>query len=781
MRRILSQRTIRSKILSDSIGSSYTFKSNLGNSGLWDTMKQLTQKLKTGKMKILEVPVPVLKPGTVLVKNHYSLISAGTEGSTVKAARKGYIGKAKERPQQVKQVIDTLKSQGPLQTYRAVMKKLDAYSPLGYSCVGEVIDVAEDVRDFHVGNLVACGGITAGHAEYVAVPEKLCVKLQKRTEDLGLRTGGKETDADKENFDRLLQAAAYNTLGAIAMQGVRQADLRLGETCAVIGLGLLGQLTAILLKASGVKVVGIDIDQAMVDVAEKHCVDLALNRDEAGIVDRIQEFSDGLGCDAVIISAATASLDPINFAGAISRKKGTVVVLGAVPTGFDREPHYYKKELQVKMSCSYGPGRYDPEYEEKGNDYPPEYVRWTENRNMQAFQDLVFSGKIDLGYLTTHLFSINDAPTAYDIILNKSELFIGILIKYEPYVPGSLESRIQLRSFGSQRSSLSPETVSIAFIGAGSYAQSHLLPNIPKRSDILLKGVLTAQGTSSRTVADRFGFEFCTGDENEILENKNINTIFITTRHDSHAEYVIKALKTGKNIFVEKPLCITVKELEEITDMYNSVRNSQPSVPLLMVGYNRRFAPFAQRIKREFSEGPMAMSYRINAGIIPPDSWIQDAEIGGGRIVGEVCHFVDFLTFINGSLPVSVNAQAMDDPNNLNDVLNISMKYQNGSIGTISYLANGDKSLPKERVEIFCSGCTAIIDDFRSLIMHTKGRKREKRLLSQDKGQKEEIKRFVDAVKGTSLPPIPIDEILNTSHVCFAALESVRSGQAIKM
>ncbi|MGB7327418.1 MAG: zinc-binding dehydrogenase, partial [Rubripirellula sp.] len=356
-------------------------------------MQQLTQQLKTGVTKILEVPVPQVGPGQVLVRNHFSLISAGTEGSTVKAARKSLIGKAKERPQQVKQVIDVLKSQGPVQTYRAVMKKLEAYSPLGYSTAGEVIEVGTDVTEFSVGDHVACAGLTANHAEIIPVPVNLCVKL-----DAGADLG----------------AAAYNTLGAIAMQGVRQADLRLGESCAVIGLGLLGQLTCLMLRAAGVKTYGIDVAAAAVATANEHAADEAWTRDTPGIADLISQRTGGLGVDAVVITAATSSTDPINFAGEICRKRGRVVVVGAVPTGFERDPHWYRKELELRMSCSYGPGRYDPEYEEKGNDYPAAYVRWTERRNMESFQELITSGRIDLDYLTTHRFPLDDAGEAYD-------------------------------------------------------------------------------------------------------------------------------------------------------------------------------------------------------------------------------------------------------------------------------------------------------------------------------------------------------------------------------
>ena len=353
-------------------------------------MEQLTQKLGSGEMVIQELPVPQLSAGMILVKNHYSLISAGTEGSTVKAARKSLIGKAKERPQQVKQVLEKLRQQGIVQTYRAVMKKLDAYSPLGYSSAGEVIAVADDITEFKVGDMVACAGAGyANHAEVVSVPKNLCVKLAP--------------DAD-------LAKACYNTLGAIALQGVRQADMRLGETCAVIGLGLIGQLACLELRASGVNVVGIDVSAAAVKTAAEHCCDIAIARNEPGIKERILDYTDGCGVDAVIIAAATSSLDPVNFAGSICRKKGRVVVLGAVPTGFDREPDYYKKELELRMSCSYGPGRYDLNYEEKGLDYPAAYVRWTEKRNMQAFQQLVHSGRIDPSYLTTHVFKFEEAP-----------------------------------------------------------------------------------------------------------------------------------------------------------------------------------------------------------------------------------------------------------------------------------------------------------------------------------------------------------------------------------
>jgi polar amino acid transport system substrate-binding protein len=716
-------------------------------------MQQLTQKLKNGSMQVLEAPLPALSKGKVLVRNHYSLISVGTDTSTVKAARSSLIEKAKARPQQVRQVMDVIRGQGLTQAYRAVMKKLDAYSALGYSSAGEIVDIGEHVTEFSIGDLVACGGLTASHAEFVSVPVNLCLKLPR--------------DSD-------LRQAAYNTLGAIAMQGVRQSDLRLGETCAVIGLGLLGQLSSLLLRASGIRVIGIDIDPAMVDIAGKYCTDIALLRNADGIEDTVFQFTRGIGCDAVIITAAANTLDPINFAGAISRKRGTVVVVGAVPTGFDREPHFYKKELQVKMSCSYGPGRYDPQYEEKGIDYPAAYVRWTEKRNMEAFQELLGSGKMDVSYLTTHVFKLDDAPAAYDLMMSKSEPMLGILIEYDVHRPFA-NNKIMIR--GDQGSVLNAQGALIGFIGAGSYAQSHLLPNITPNDRIKLVGVMTATGTGSRSVGERFGFEFCSGNERDILENNGINTVFIATRHDSHADYVLKALKAGKHVFLEKPLCIREEELAEIADCFISPGHT----PLLMVGYNRRFSPLASAIKDEFGHGPMAMTYRVNAGAIPADSWMQDAEIGGGRIIGEVCHFVDFLTFMNGSLPSQVHAYALKDARNLQDVVNISLAYENGSIGTISYLANGDKGLPKERVEIYAHGCTAVLEDFKALSIYSRGKKKEQRLLSQDKGQKAEVRMFLDAVINAQKAPVPFEELYSASLVTFKILESLRTGNAVRL
>ncbi len=706
-------------------------------------MEQLTQKLGSGEMVIQELPMPQLSRGMILVKNHYSLISAGTEGSTVKAARQNLIGKAKARPQQVAQVLQVLKTQGIVQTYRAIQKKLEAYSPLGYSCAGEVIDVADDVTEFKVGDYVACGGLTASHAEVVSVPVNLCVKLDK--------------DAD-------LSLACYNTVGAIALQGVRQADLRLGETCAVIGLGLIGQIVCNLLRASGVRVIGIDISKSSVEQAGKYCADLALTRNEIGIENKISDFTDGLGVDAVIISAATSSLDPINFAGAISRKRGTVVVLGAVPTGFDREPYYYKKELQLKMSCSYGPGRYDLNYEEKGIDYPAPYVRWTEKRNMQAFQNLIISGKMDLGYLTTHVFAFDEAPKAYDLITQKTEPYLGIILKYDV-------NKKQERAVLNVRVNESKVSdVNLAFIGAGSYAQGQLLPNLPK--NISRKCVMTNSGTTSKRVAERFHFESCTSDANDILKDSDVNTLFVATRHDTHAQYVIEGLENNKNVYVEKPLCLNIEEMLKIQSLCTEKQKS------VMIGFNRRFSPHALQVKKAVGSGKMSMIYRVNAGYIPSDSWIQDKEIGGGRIIGEACHFIDLMTYICGSKPCKVSASAIQDNQGLNDTANIMIEFENGSIGVVAYYSNGAKALKKEYFEVYSSGKTAIINDFvETIVYSSKGKSLKFKTSSQDKGQKSMIDSYITNLqKGQTT--IPMDEIFSVTTSTFAALKSIQENGA---
>lgn len=686
-------------------------------------------------MQLLEVPFPALGKGQVMVRNHYSVISAGTEGKTVKDARLSYIGKAKSRQEEVKKVIEAAKTHGVMKTYKMVMNKLESPSPLGYSCAGEVIGVGEDIKHIKVGDFVACGGLTANHAEIVSVPKNLCVKI---------------------NNPEIVKSAAFATVGAIAMQGVRQAEVVLGESCVVIGLGLVGQLTVQLLQAAGVKAIGLDIDENQVALARKNGLEYAYNSSKSGIEGLIEKETNGYGADAVIITAGTNSLEPVNFAGAVARKKGKVVIVGAVPTGFNRK-NYYQKELDLRMSSSYGPGRNDHDYEQKGQDYPIAYVRWTENRNMQAFVDLVSAKKINVEGLITHQFDFENAKSAYQLIMDRSEPICGIVLNYD--IKKELEQNIQINN-----KEYSKTDVNIGFIGAGSFAQNFLLPNLSGNN---LVNVATARATTARNVANKFGFDNCTGDAELIINDDQINTVFIATPHHLHANYVIKALQANKNVFVEKPLCLTKEELEEIRVAENE------SSGQLMVGFNRRFAPQIMELKSKFGHDlPKAINYRINAGKLPANHWTQDPKIGGGRIIGEACHFIDLCTFIAGSPIVNVEANALENPNNLQDTVSISLAFENGSIASISYFSNGSKKLNKEYLEVFCGEETIVVDDFKLMDVFSTTKKSTKQ--TQDKGHAKEVMLFLEALKTGSQLPISFQDCYDSTKATFEVLDKIK-------
>ena len=486
--------------------------------------------------------------------------------------------------------------------------------------------------------------------------------------------------------------------------------------------------------------------------------------------DRIAWLTDGLGVDAVIIAAATLGTDPINFAGQIARQKGRVVIVGDVPTGFERES-YYRKELDLRMSCSHGPGRYDPTYEEHGIDYPPAYVRWSEQRNMQAFQDLTCTGRIDVGCLTTHEFPLENAQQAYDIILKRTERFFGILLRYDAAKP---LPKVPIR-VGAMRGSA---TASIAFIGAGSYAQGSLLPNLPNDQAVVRRAVVTTNGTTSKRVAEKFRFEYCTSDAGDVLNSTNIDCVFIATRHDSHARYVADALRAGKRVFVEKPVALTEDELGKIDAAYHEALE-RGGAPVLMVGFNRRFSEFAKAVRRALGNGPMAMMYRVNAGAIPNSHWIQDPLVGGGRIIGEACHFIDLLTFFCGALPVRVFASAFPNPVRRSDIAAINLEFADGSVGTVCYYANGSRSFDKEYVEIHTSGNTAVIRDFRTLELGLGDRIRKTSLRAPDKGQRAMMREFVEVLKLGGPSPVPFEQVCAVARASFAAVRSIREHKAI--
>jgi len=712
-------------------------------------MQQLTQQLKSGKMEILEVPFPALNKGQILVRNHYSVISAGTEGKTVTDARKGYIAKARSRQQEVKMLIDMIKTNGLLPTYKLVMNKLEAPSPLGYSSAGDVISVGKDVKNFKVGDKAACGGATAFHADVISVPSNLCVKVPEKVS---------------------LKHAAFTTISSIAIQGIRQAGLKFGENCVIIGLGLIGQLTIQILNASGVKAIGVDINENQVIAAKKSGAKFAYSRKQEGLDEIIYKLTDGYGTDAVIITAGTSSLDPIEFAGTIARKKGKVVIVGAVPTGFSRA-NYFKKELDLRMSSSYGPGRYDPLYEEKGIDYPIGYVRWTENRNMQSYIDLLEADKLEIDKIISHEFNLVNAPEAYNMILDKSKQFTGILIKYD--IEKELKRDIILES-----KTYNSDEPNIGFIGAGNFAQGTLLPGMKNLCNF--SAIATAQGNESIYVAKKYGFKSCFDSGDEVISFDNVNTVFIVTRHNTHFEFIIKALKAGKNIFVEKPLAMSESQLEEIKELYLSIHNDQKSSgPRLMVGYNRRFSPHIKKIKKLFlNEQQKAINIRVNAGNLPVDHWVNDPEIGGGRIIGEACHFIDLALHIAGSKITSVFANAMPDANNLCNTITINLKFQNGSIANISYFSNGSKKLPKEYIEVFCGETTVIIEDFKKMKIFGKNFSKLN-LKGQDKGHKQELAEFIESIRNGKPIPIPFEELYNGALATLKTLESIKTQRVI--
>jgi predicted dehydrogenase/threonine dehydrogenase-like Zn-dependent dehydrogenase len=712
-------------------------------------MKQVIQNFKTGELSVAEVPPPALARGFVLVRNHFSLISAGTERSTVSTAQASLLGKARQRPDLVRQVLDSLRKDGIADTLSRVRTKLETLKELGYSSAGTVLLSMDTDGRFKPGERVACGGGGyASHAGVVTIPQNLLVNVP---DTVGL------------------DAAAFTTLGAIAMQGVRQANPRLGDFACVIGLGLLGQLTAQILRANGCQVFGVDTSEPMAALAAKTSCHAARTRSDAGLESAFAAFTAGRGFDAVIITAATQSTDPVELATVILRQKGAIVVVGAVPMNIPREPHFYKKELELKISCSYGPGRYDPKYEEGGQDYPYGHVRWTENRNMAAFVTLLENRSVDVQPLVTHVFDVEQAENAYEIVTGKTrEPHLGILLKY-PDVSDRRPARAAAGSAAIPATALGRPA--IGFIGAGSFAQKFLIPFAREGADLIC--VVTSRGVSAKSVGEKFRFRSHSTDPSHVLINPAVNTVFIATRHDTHAAFATAALDAGKNVFVEKPLAIDEEDFARVVEVAGRRSDCR-----LMVGYNRRFSPLARQAREVFQRvaGPLIINYRVNAGFLPKEHWTQ-TEQGGGRILGEVCHFVDLMQFLTASEPVSVHAVSVAAENHQmpdQDNVAISLRFQNGSVGQIGYLACGDKSLNKERIEIFGGGQSFVIDDFRAGQHYAGGTCRKLKL--PGKGHREEIAAFLHAVRDGLPSPIPLDSLALTSKATFAVLDSLRTG-----
>jgi predicted dehydrogenase/threonine dehydrogenase-like Zn-dependent dehydrogenase len=733
-------------------------------------MKQLLQNLRSGITEVVEVPVPTPQAGEILVNTRASLVSAGTERTLVDFAEKNLLGKARSRPDLVRQVVDKAQREGLLTTLEAAFNRLDQPMPLGYSSAGVVVGLGKGVQGIQVGERVACGGGNyAVHAEFACVPRNLVTILP-----------------DLVDYD----SAAFTTLGAIAMHGFRLSGAQLGERIAVIGLGLLGLLTVGIAAAAGCQVMGIDLDERRVALARKMGASAFL-RDEAG--QAAQSFSRGRGCDAILICADTPSNDPVELAGEIARDRARVVAVGAVGLNLPRKI-YFAKELTFLNSRSYGPGRYDPAYEEGGQDYPVGYVRWTEGRNMEAFVDLLAAGKIDVHILISHRFPIERAAEAYQLITGKTqEPFLGVLLTYpaEGLAKPQVEAALAPRVIGKEDFPNPIKIVSacrLGVLGAGSFATSVLLPALKNVSAVELVGIASASGMSAQQAAKRFGFNYASGDEAEIVNDPEINSLAILTRHDLHARQILAGLSAGKHVFCEKPLAIGQSELEQIENYFADVGQSENQagpLPLLMVGFNRRFSPLAQQLRDFFSNRtePFIAHYRVNAGYLPPDHWLHDPLVGGGRIIGESCHFIDFLTFLAGKPPVSVTTTALPDAGRYReDNVVMDFIFPDGSIGTVSYLANGDRAFPKERLEVFSGGRVAVLDDYRSLSLLKDGRKQVFRSpLRQDKGHQAEMQAFTSAVTGRGLLPIPYLHLFSVTRATFAAVKALRTGEVVNL
>jgi predicted dehydrogenase/threonine dehydrogenase-like Zn-dependent dehydrogenase len=724
-------------------------------------MYQVIENLKNGRLKVARVPDPVVKPGHVLISNAFSVISAGTEKISMELAKKTLLGKARERPDQVRRILEKFRNEGFFNTISQVRERLDEPMTMGYSSAGVVLACGAGVQDFKPGDRVASNG---PHAGVVCVPKHLCAHIP-----------------DEVPFDQ----AAFTVLGAIALQGVRLARLELGDTAFVIGLGLIGQLTVALLKAQGCHVIGTDLDASKCELALKTGADDAKSEMKA---EDIMKMTHGLGADAVLITASTKSDQPVELAGETVRKKGRVVAVGAVGLNLPRRPYYFK-EAEFIVSCSYGPGRYDFEYEEKGHDYPPAYVRWTEQRNMQAVLDLMAAGKLDVSPLISHRFKIENAEAAYDLIEKGKEPYLGILLEY-PEV-SSLGRRVELKSGISEKTLEKKEfhstldtrhsKLGIGVIGAGNFARMTILPTLKKMDDLRLRTICSAGGLSAVHTGEKLGFEVAASDEDEVFTDSETDAVFILTRHNQHASQTIKALRAGKHVFVEKPLCLNEEELEEITNAYHSALSTQHSSLVLMVGFNRRFSPAAVHVKRFLSDvaSPLTVSIRFNAGAIPSDHWTQDEEVGGGRIIGEACHAIDLATYLTGSLPVRVFAESIgggNAPTIKDDQCFITLRHGNGSVSNIAYWAGGDKAFPKERVEVAGGGKIAVIDDFKEVITCENGKIKKIRFRGQNKGHQKEIEAFAKALTNGGPSPISWNEIYATTLASILAVRSIREG-----
>ena len=712
-------------------------------------MLALLTDRKSGEVSTYDVPAPELRPGGLLVRTQYSAISAGTERATLELSSKSLLAKAKARPDLVKQVIEYARQNGVKAAYEKVHAKLDTLTTLGYSCAGEVISVADGVHEFRAGDRVACGGGTyANHAEINFVPRNLAVRIPSQVSSA---------------------AASLTTIGAIAMQGVRQAEVGIGETVAVIGAGLVGVLTIQILRAAGCRVVAIDLSPQRVKRAAEFGSHLTVAANDPTLASCIKEFS-RYGVDAAILTAATDSVEPVEMAAKILRDRGRIIVVGAVGMGVSRS-NMYMKELSLALSRSYGPGRYDPQYEEGGFDYPIGYVRWTERRNMEAFLDLLGAGQVDVTPLLEHRYTIEEGAKAFGDL--KNGLYTAIL----EYSGASAVSQRSMPAVVAARPRIGDE-VRVGCIGAGSFASSVIFPNLQSIKGVRLQSIGTISGAGAASAQRAFKFQIAE-QPSELLNDPNVDAVFVLTRHDTHATLTAQTLQAGRPVFVEKPLAVDREQLAQLQEVYG-VQLQAGRAPFVMVGFNRRFAPFTEKIRQFFAgrREPMMIHVRVNAGFIPHDHWIHAQ---GGRIVGEFCHFVDWARAVIGSPIHSVTASGL--PNGTpfaSDNVAVTLKFADGSVANLLYLANGDRSIPKEFFEVFCQGAIARLDDFRTLELARNGKLQKLKSL-QDKGHRRELQLTIEAVRDGKPSPISFEELVEVTEATFLVHEALVTGEVIRL
>jgi predicted dehydrogenase/threonine dehydrogenase-like Zn-dependent dehydrogenase len=713
-------------------------------------MKQVVQDIRSGSTTVQDVPAPQVLPGTALVRNAASLVSAGTERSLAEFAGRSLFGKARSRPDLVRQVIDKSLREGLLTTLDAVQNRLDQPMPLGYASAGTIIALGDGMHGFKVGQRVACaGGGFAVHAEYVVVPRNLLALIPEEVD---------------------FESAAFATLGAIALHGFRLGQAGIGEQVAIVGLGLLGLLAALIARAAGCSVFGIDLDPGRVKLARELGFTAVVRQDA---VEGGRAFSQGRGFDLVQICADTPSNDTVELAGAIARDRGTVVATGVVGTQLPRKI-YYEKEISFLISRSYGPGRYDPSYEEAGLDYPPAYVRWTEGRNLEAFLQMQAQGLLDVRPLISHRIAIEEAERAYSLIQSEAgESFLAVLLRY----PEQEKPAAPLKTIELGASTYRAEAVRLGVVGAGSFASGVMLPALRRTPGVELVALASARGLNAGRVGRKFAFKRATTDLASLLTADDINTIAVLTRHGLHADQVVAGLTAGKHVFCEKPLALDHEQLTRIAEALRS------SGRLLSVGFNRRFALLVVALKHfiEKTAEPLAMTYRVNAGPLPAAHWLHDPGTGGGRLIGEACHFIDLLTHLAGRLPQRVMTSALPDGTGYNeDNFSLTIEFGDGSVGHVLYVANGDRALPKERLEVFGGGRAAVLDDFRRLELVADGRRRVVRSwLRQDKGHRAQWVAFSKAIMAGGPPTIPYDQLFAVTQASFAGLESLRTHQPV--